>query len=160
MPRKRMGDVVVMLPGITGSVLAKDGRDVWAPTAGGLVGALLSLGQNVKSLALKDDPPEVDDLGDGVVATRVMPDIHLIPGLWKIDGYSKLKSYVTKTFDVRLGENLFEFPYDWRRDNRVAARKLQHATADWLGSWRGASGDKDVELILVGRRHGGLGSPE
>ena len=156
MPRKRMGDVVVMLPGITGSVLAKDGRDVWAPTAGGLVGALLSLGQNVKSLALKDDPPEVDDLGDGVVATRVMPDIHLIPGLWKIDGYSKLKSYVTKTFDVRLGENLFEFPYDWRRDNRVAARKLQHATADWLGSWREASGNKDAKLILVGHSMGGL----
>ena len=32
MPRKQMGDVIVMLPGITGSVLQKDGKDVWAPT--------------------------------------------------------------------------------------------------------------------------------
>ncbi len=156
MPRKQMGDVIVMLPGITGSVLQKDGKDVWAPTAGGVINALLSLGKDVKSLALKDDPPDVDDLGDGVVATRVMPDIHLIPGLWKIDGYSKLKSYVMKTFDVKLGENLFEFAYDWRRDNRVSARKLQHSADDWLKGWREKSGNKDAKLILVGHSMGGL----
>ena len=151
-----MGDVVVMLPGITGSVLTRDGKDVWAPTGGGILNALVSLGENVKSLALKEDPADVDDLGDGVVATRVMPDIHLIPGLWKIDGYSKLKSYVTKTFDVRLGENLFEFPYDWRRDNRVSARKLQRASADWLKKWRESSGNKDAKLVLVGHSMGGI----
>jgi pimeloyl-ACP methyl ester carboxylesterase len=156
MPRKQMGDVIVMLPGITGSVLQKDGKDVWAPTAGAVIHALLSLGKNVKSLALKDDPPDVDDLGDGVVATRVMPDIHLIPGLWKIDGYSKLKSYIMKTFDVKLGENLLEFAYDWRRDNRVSARKLQHSANSWLKAWRESSGNKDAKLILVGHSMGGV----
>ncbi|MFL5980305.1 MAG: esterase/lipase family protein [Gaiellaceae bacterium] len=156
MPRKQMGDVIVMLPGITGSVLQKDGKDVWAPTAGAAVGALFSLGKNIKSLALKDDPPDADDLGDGVVATRVMPDIHLIPGFWKIDGYSKLKNYVVKTFDVKLGENLFEFAYDWRRDNRASARKLQRSADDWLKSWRASSGNKDAKLILVGHSMGGV----
>lgn len=156
MPRNEMGDVIVMLPGITGSVLQKDGKDVWAPTAGGVINALLSLGKDVKGLALKDDPPDVDDLGDGVVATRVMPDIHLIPGLWKIDGYSKLKSYVLKTFDVKIGENLFEFAYDWRRDNRVSARRLQHSADDWLKAWREKSGNQDAKLILVGHSMGGL----
>ena len=156
MPRKQMGDVIVMLPGITGSVLQKNGKDVWAPTGGAVINALLSLGKDIKSLALKEDPPDVDDLGDGVVATRVMPDIHLIPGLWKIDGYSKLKSYVLKTFDVKLGENLFEFAYDWRRDNRVSARKLQHSADGWLKAWRESSGNKDAKLILVGHSMGGL----
>ena len=156
MPRKRMGDVIVMLPGITGSVLQKDGKDVWAASPGAAVGALFSLGKNVKSLALKDDPPDADDLGDGVVATKVMGDIHLIPGLWKIDGYSKLKSYVLKTFDVRLGENLFEFPYDWRRDNRASARKLQRQASEWLHSWRTKSGNDDAKLVLVGHSMGGL----
>ena len=156
MPRKQMGDVIVMLPGITGSVLQKDGKDVWAPTAGGAINALLSLGKDIKSLALADDPPDVDDLGDGVVATRVMPDIHLIPGLWKIDGYSKLKSYIMKIFDVKIGENLFEFAYDWRRDNRVAARKLQRLADDWLKTWREKSGNADAKLILVGHSMGGL----
>lgn len=156
MPRKRMGDVVVLLPGITGSVLEKDGKEVWAPTPGAALHALLTLGHDIQDLALHEDPPDVDDLGDGVVATRVIGDVHLIPGLWKIDGYSKLKSFVVKTFDVKLGENLFEFPYDWRRDNRVAARKLQQASAGWLRSWRERSGNDGAKLILVGHSMGGL----
>lgn len=156
MPRKRMGDVIVMLPGITGSVLQRNGQDVWAPTPGAALNALLTLGHDIQDLAVHDDPADVDDLGDGVVATRVIADVHLIPGLWKIDGYSKLKSFVAKTFDVKLGENLFEFPYDWRRDNRVSARKLQRSSADWLRSWRERSGNKDAKLILVGHSMGGL----
>ena len=156
MPRKRMGDVIVMLPGITGSVLQRDGKDVWAPTVGAGIGALLSLGKNVKGLALTDDPPDVDDLGDGVVATRVMPDVHLIPGLWKIDGYSKTLQYVTDTFDVVPGENFHEFPYDWRRDNRVAARKLAKDAQGWLAAWREKSGAADAKLILVGHSMGGI----
>ncbi len=151
-----MGDVVVMLPGITGSVLAKNGKEVWAPSGAAAIGALLTIGHDVKELALTDDPADKDDLGDGVVATRVMPDVHLIPGLWKIDGYSKLRSFVLKTFDVKLGENLFEFPYDWRRDNRVAARKLQREAAGWLQAWRKQSGNGDAKLILVGHSMGGL----
>ena len=156
MARKQMRDVIVLLPGITGSVLTKDGKDVWAPSAGAAVNALFTLGHDIQQLALHDDPPEVDDLGDGVEATRVMPDIHLIPGLWKIDGYSKLKNYLLATFDVRLGENLFDFPYDWRRDNRVAARKLQRNAEQWLQNWRQKSGDDKAQLILVGHSMGGL----
>jgi hypothetical protein len=48
MAKKAMRDIVVLLPGITGSVLQKDGKDVWNVTAGSVLRALLSLGQNVK----------------------------------------------------------------------------------------------------------------
>src|SRR5919109_5253515 len=116
MAKKAMRDVVVFLPGITGSVLQKDGKDVWNVSGGALLGALLSLGRNVHELALEDDPPDVDDLGDGVTAPKIMRDIHLIPGLWKIDGYSRVLQYVTETFEATAGQNFFEFPYDWRRD--------------------------------------------
>ena len=34
MAKQPMGDVVVLLPGILGSVLQRDGKDVWAPIAG------------------------------------------------------------------------------------------------------------------------------
>jgi hypothetical protein len=44
MQKRPMRDVIVLLPGITGSVLRKDGRDVWAPTAGAVTDALFSLG--------------------------------------------------------------------------------------------------------------------
>ena len=156
MAKKAMRDVVVVLPGITGSVLQKDGKDVWNVSGGSVLRALLSLGENVKELALTDDPPDVDDLGDGVTAPKLMRDIHLIPGLWKIDGYSKVLEYVTDTFDVRAGENFFEFPYDWRRDNRVAARKLAASAEKWLAAWRQSSGAADAKLILVGHSMGGL----
>ena len=156
MAKKAMRDVVVVLPGITSSVLQKDGKDVWNVSGGSVLRALLSLGQNVKDLALTEDPPDVDDLGDGVTAPKVMRDIHLIPGLWKIDGYSKTLKYVTDTFDVRAGENFFEFPYDWRRDNRVAARKLAKNAEGWLAAWREKSGAADAKLILVGHSMGGV----
>jgi pimeloyl-ACP methyl ester carboxylesterase len=155
-PRKLMGDVIVCLPGITGSVLQRNGKDVWNVSGGAVLGALRTLGRNIKELQLHDDPPDVDDLGDGVVATSVIRDIHLIPGLWQIDGYSKLVATIESTFDVTAGKNFFEFPYDWRRDNRAAARMLQRRSADWLKAWRASSGNDGAKLILVGHSMGGL----
>ncbi len=156
MTRKAMRDVVVMLPGITGSVLQKDGKDVWNVSGGSALRALLTLGGAVKELVLAEDPPDVDDLGDGVSATEVMRDIHLIPGLWKIDGYSKCFRHVRETFDVEPGKNFFEFAYDWRRDNRVAARRLARESRRWLEAWRRDAGAPDAKLILVGHSMGGL----
>src|SRR4051794_13723559 len=123
-PRKATRDVFVCLPGITGSVLRKDGRDLWNLSGGALFHALSTLGESIQDLQLDEDPSDVDDLGDGVTATEVIRDVHLIPGLWKIDGYTKMLRYIEDTFDVTWGSNLFQFPYDWRRDNRVAARRL------------------------------------
>lgn len=156
MPRKPMQDVVVLLPGITGSVLAKDGKDVWAITPGAVVRALFSLGRSIKDLELDKDSPDVDDLGDGVTAPRVVPDIHFIPGLWKIDGYSKVAKAIQAGFDVQPGQNYFEFPYDWRRDNRVAARLLARQSHEWLKAWKERSGNDEAKLILVGHSMGGL----
>ena len=156
MPRKPMRDVVVLLPGITGSVLAKNGKDVWAISPGAAVRALFSLGRSIKDLELSKDPPDVDDLGDGVTAPRVVPDIHFIPGLWKIDGYSKVGKAIQAGFDVQPGQNYFEFPYDWRRDNRVAARRLAKQSHAWLKAWRERSGNDEAKLILVGHSMGGL----
>ena len=156
MPRKAMRDVVVCLPGITGSVLQKNGRDVWNISGGAVINALTTLGHSIGDLKLEDDPPDVDDLGDGITAPEVIRDIHLIPGLWKIDGYTKQLRYIEQTFDVTRGENFFEFPYDWRRDNRVAARRLQRESAKWLQEWRQSSGAADAKLVLVGHSMGGL----
>jgi triacylglycerol esterase/lipase EstA (alpha/beta hydrolase family) len=95
-------------------------------------------------------------LGDGVTATRVVPDLHLIPGLWKIDGYGKIRQSLEKAFELTQGKNLFEFPYDWRRDNRAAARKLHREVHAWLSAWRKGSGQADAKLILVAHSMGGL----
>jgi len=154
MAKEPMGDVVVLLPGILGSVLTRDGKEVWAPSPGAIGRALWTLGRSVKSLQLDDDPWETDDLGDGVVATRVMPDIHIVPGLWGIDGYSGISRMVTERFDVVAGQTFVEFPYDWRRDNRVAARHLRRLADEKLHAQRRVN--PDAKLVLIGHSMGGL----
>ncbi len=159
-------DLVVMLPGITGSVLQKDGRDVWNISGGAVWNLFSSFGSSLKSLTLNaTDDPALDDLGDGVRATSLMADAHIVPGLVKIDGYSKLSRLITDNFTVTRGSldpadrtaaNFFEFPYDWRRDNRVAARRLHDLIERRLPIWQQASGATDAKVILIGHSMGGL----
>ncbi|MFD4591347.1 lipase/acyltransferase domain-containing protein [Streptomyces rubiginosohelvolus] len=156
MARTAIRDVVVLLPGITGSVLRKDGRDLWAMSAGGFVNVLLSGGGSLDALALEEDDWRVSDPGDGVVADRLMEEAHLIPGLWKIDGYAAVEEMLLQNFTLERGKNYFPFPYDWRRDNRATAAVLDRSAKVWLADWRRESGREDAELILIGHSMGGL----
>jgi len=152
-----MSDIIVLIPGITGSVLQRDGKDVWAITTGAAFRAALSLGKSIKRLQLAGDDPDVDDLGDGIVATRLMPDLHVLPGVdWKIDGYGRIRDRLLAAFECVPNQNYFEFPYDWRRDNRVAARLLARKSHDWLNAWRQMSNNADAKLILIGHSMGGI----
>lgn len=157
MPRQRMPDVVVLLPGITGSVLKQHGKVVWGFSAGTIGKSLLTLGGSMeRTLALPDDDPSKDDLDDGIVADALIPDLHLIPGFWKIDGYTRTAEALAASFELRDGENFFHFPYDWRRDNRVGARQLAKKARAWLTAWRQSSGNADAKLILIAHSMGGL----
>lgn len=163
MAKARLRDVVVLLPGITGSVLQRDGRDVWAISGQAAWRALRSLGASLQSLTLGDDDPELDDLGDGVRASRVVDDAHLVPGLVKIDGYTTLARLITDTFQVVRGDvaggppgNFYEFPYDWRRDNRASARQLKALVDRVLPQWRETTGASDAKVILMAHSMGGL----
>jgi len=150
-----MKDIVVLLPGILGSVLERDGKEIWSVSAGAAWKALISLGQSIKQLEIAgDDDPSLDDLGDGVTASRLMSDIHLIPSLWRIDGYGVVSNALRKRFGLTPGENYFEFPYDWRRDNRVHGRRLRRQSQDWLKARRQKY--SDARLILIAHSMGGL----
>jgi pimeloyl-ACP methyl ester carboxylesterase len=159
----RMRDMVVLLPGITGSVLQKDSKDIWAISGQAIWMALTSLGSSLQQLMLGYDDSEIDDVGDGIQASWLMPDAHLVPGLVKIDGYSALSRLITGHFEVIRGSvdnlrpaNSFEFPYDWRRDNRVAARLLKQFIDQRLALWRTYSGAADAKVILLAHSMGGL----
>jgi pimeloyl-ACP methyl ester carboxylesterase len=153
---KHVGDVVVLLPGITGSVLRKNGKDVWAPSGGAVLNAFLTLGHDIKDLKLGDDPIDEEEI-EGVTAPRLMPDIHLIPGLWKIDGYGRIRKWIMDNFAVKEEVDYFEFPYDWRRDNRAHAKRLARQATQWLDAYRKApQGNPKAKLVLVGHSMGGL----
>jgi pimeloyl-ACP methyl ester carboxylesterase len=145
-------DVVVLLPGITGSVLArKDGKEVWSPSAGAIWRAVTSLGGSIKDLELDENAGD-----DGVTAPRLIPDVTIVPGLIKIDGYSRIERYLIEQLELTPGRNYFSFPYDWRRDNRQNAQRLQRQAHSWLNAWRASSGAADARLVLIGHSMGGL----
>lgn len=163
MPKIKIKDLVIILPGITGSVLQKNGRDLWAVSSQAIVQGLFSGGASLQQLKLDHDDPDVDDLGDGIQATSLIQDVHMVPGLSKIDGYTGMRRLFTEQFEVVTGDlhsdrpaNYFEFPYDWRRDNRAIARQLQQLVATRLPRWRDFSGAQDARVILVAHSMGGL----
>ncbi len=157
MARRKFGDLIVLLPGITGSVLQRDGKDVWAITPQSAISALFSLGHSLTDLELKGkDDPAKDDLGDGVTAPKLVQDLHLIPGLWAIDGYTQIKTRLFAELTLEEGRNWFDYPYDWRRDNRVHGRQLAQRAPKWLDAWKKYSGNKDAKLVLLAHSMGGL----
>jgi pimeloyl-ACP methyl ester carboxylesterase len=163
MAKIRMRDVLVVLPGITGSVLQRDGVDVWAASGQAFWGATTGLGQSIRGLGIAGgDDPEAEELGDGVRATRLIEIPRGVAGLAKSDGYATLRRFFSEQFELVEGldsekpANYFEFAYDWRRDNRAAAHRLKRLVDRRLPQWREFSGCRDAKAILVAHSMGGL----
>jgi len=161
-----MKDMIIILPGILGSVLQKDGKDLWAVSGQSIWQILTRSGETIHNLKLAQDDAEAASLGDGIRATALIQDTHLIPGFWKIDGYTKTARLITDNFDVTPGDiyndpddkaaNFYQFPYDWRRDNRANARILKRLIDKRLKCWRESSGAADAKVILMAHSMGGL----
>ena len=100
MPKKfPMRDLIVLLPGIMGSVLQKDNKDLFALSWTAGWQALKSGGASLQQMFLQGDDADGKDLNDGVTATRLMSDAHLIPGFFKVDGYTRVSNFIKETFD-------------------------------------------------------------
>lgn len=150
-------DLVVVLPGIMGSTLAHNGRAVWAPSGGAVLRALSTLGRSIKQLQL---PPGIGDQhpDDDVTPVALMPDLHLIPGLWTpIHGYTRLLDRLHRLEAFGHIGKVLAFPYDWRLSNRYNAARLAETVADELGSWRESHPARvDARLAFVCHSMGGL----
>ncbi|MGK7952650.1 MAG: lecithin--cholesterol acyltransferase [Xenococcaceae cyanobacterium] len=159
MPRTPMIDMVVLLPGIMGSVLQdKNGRDIWNLSCQAAFKAtreIITQGSLLQELMVQEDDPERDYLDDGIKATGLIQDAYLLPGFIKIaDGYSSLRKRLVNNFDLTHGKNYFEFAYDWRRDNRVAARLLKKLIDENLPQWQ--EKNPEAKVILIAHSMGGL----
>jgi pimeloyl-ACP methyl ester carboxylesterase len=165
-----MRDLIVILPGIMGSVLQKDGTDLWN-VSGQVIGQIVtSLGNRLKELKLEGDDPNGGDIGDGIKPTRLFTDTYLIPGLGGfsriVDGYNRTSEIITKNFQFTEGNiyddpedkaaNFYHFPYDWRRDNRANAHILKRLLDKRLKRWRESSGNNNAKVILLAHSMGGL----
>jgi len=158
--RQPMTDLIVLLPGILGSTLARNGKEIWGTSIGGIARNLWSLGQNYRALQLPIDIGD-EDPGDGVVALNLMPRATMIPGFLKIDGYTALVEFLERNFAVERSQhgragNLIEFSYDWRLSNRLNAGRLAQIAIPALERWRRQTGNQEAKIILIAHSMGGL----
>lgn len=157
-------DLIVVIPGITGSTLIRNDTEVWSSKPLTLLKTLATLGRHVRELELPsgigDDAPN-----DGVNAAALMPSLHFIPGLWSpIRGYEPLVGRL-RALRTRLGDdnpdlrslNPLVFPYDWRLSNRYTARQLKVFAESALSRWRhSAPQNRDAKIVFVCHSMGGL----
>jgi pimeloyl-ACP methyl ester carboxylesterase len=155
-------DLVVVLPGILGSTLRRDGRLVWAPSAGSALRAIGTFGASVKNLELPvgigDDQPM-----DGVEPAGLMPDLHVLPGIWTaVKGYDRLAGRLRslgyrESVPGGPAGNLIPVPYDWRLSCRYNARRLGTIIEPALQQWRDQGGRyADAQVVFVCHSMGGL----
>src|SRR5690242_14006978 len=126
--RYEIRDFVVFLPGIMGSTLSRDGKLVWGPSAGAALRAVRRFGGIEPELRLLDGVGD-EHPGDRVEPVAVMPDLHVLPGVWTIQvGYERLLGWLESAFGlVRVTTagppgNFLPVPYDWRLSNRFNGR--------------------------------------
>lgn len=163
MRREAIGDVVVVIPGIMGSTLTRDDRDVWNVSASAGWRALRS---RLGSLAELRLPEGIGDRhpDDGVRPGGLMGALHVVPGLWSpVVGYHGLVDWLRREFTLTAYEpsapdrpaNLFEFPYDWRLSNRFNGARLAAEVMPVLHLWRREK-NPQAKLILLAHSMGGL----
>ncbi|MEV6218613.1 hypothetical protein [Nocardia sp. NPDC051833] len=150
-------DLIVVLPGIMGSTLTHHGKPVWEPSAGAVLRAIATLGRSIKQLQLPDGIGD-DHPGDGVTPGKLMPDLHVIPGLWTpIHGYTRLLDHLHRMVENGGIGKVVAFPYDWRLSNRYNATRLARIVTDELGAWRDSHPTRaDARAVFVCHSMGGL----
>jgi pimeloyl-ACP methyl ester carboxylesterase len=165
MPASDTADLVFVLPGIMGSTLARDGKLIWAPSAGSVLNAIRTFGANIRALELKEDIGDGEP-NDGVEPVALMPDLHVLPGIWTANiGYQKLLDTLRRRLRPvapRSGNptrisNIVPIAYDWRLSNRYNGERLKTIVKEALDRWR-AQGPpyKDAKVIFICHSMGGL----
>ena len=155
-------DLVVVLPGILGSTLRQDGRLVWAPSAGSALRAIATFGASIRRLELPagigDDHPY-----DGVEPAGLMPDLHVLPGIWAaVKGYDPLLARLRSLGYREPGPggtagNLIPVAYDWRLSCRYNAKRLGTIIEPALQQWQDQGPPyADAQIVFVCHSMGGL----
>lgn len=158
-------DLLVVIPGITGSTLRHEGRVIWSCRPGDVLKSLVQLQANIDKLKLPDGIGD-DSPRDGIEPAALMPSLHGIPGLWTpIRGYEPLANRLrTVCARAQRGSdsinpelNPVYFPYDWRLSNRYTARRLKVFVESALERWRTSSpANRDALVTFVCHSMGGL----
>jgi triacylglycerol esterase/lipase EstA (alpha/beta hydrolase family) len=104
--------------------------------------------------------------GDGVRPVSLMPDLHVLPGIWSWNlGYDALLGWLRSRLALvdappdlpERPANLVTMPYDWRLSNRYNGRRLKSIVEPALERWRAQGGEfADAKLVFICHSMGGL----
>ncbi|GAB1641459.1 lipase/acyltransferase domain-containing protein [Krasilnikovia sp. MM14-A1259] len=143
--------LVVVLPGIGGSVLAdRAGRIVWALEPGGLLGA----GRDPGRLSLAENP-DLRPVG-------LVRSLQLLPGWSVIRGYERLVEQMRRLPGTVVADgpsgtcpdaNVVLFPYDFRRPVAHNAELLAQEVSQRLAH---LGGNREHRVVVVAHSMGGL----
>jgi len=118
---------VVVVPGFMGSELWRGEELLWP--------RLKELFTEPEVFRLPEGPP--------VEARRLVAEVVVVPNLIKLDQYNRLVDFLEEELGYQRGQDLLEFPYDWRQDLRLSARTLAAA----IGRWREERGHSRVTIL-------------
>ena len=142
-------DIIVLIPGIGGSRLERDGKVVYDLSLHALPRLIWNWVGGEIAFAGGSSKPD-----DGVVATDLFNN-QLIPGFFGVDDYDGLCATLEAVVH-HPAQQFFKFPYDWRASNRWSAEALDAFVRPKLHDWRNGSGGADAKLWLVCHSMGGL----
>jgi hypothetical protein len=161
-------DLVVFVPGILGTRLTREGRDVWNQSKQ----ALLSLrrpGRAVQGLMLPPGIGDEEPEGPHVLeAEGLLKGPEALPGLLSCLGYPDVRAALGWDDTGPGGQNphpmqYLVFPYDWRLSNRLTARRLRARVESALDAWREVAPsvhpeahDDPPRIVLMCHSMGGL----
>ncbi|MEE4598015.1 hypothetical protein V2J94_40170 [Streptomyces sp. DSM 41524] len=125
-------DLVVIVPGIMGTSLLHEGRDVWNLSPEALAG-LLRPGKLRRRLMLPEGIQDNDPEGESALTLGDMIEVpRVLPGLVSHLGYRDLLTGL----GIQPSERLAVFRYDWRLSNRNSAEKLKVFVERRLALWQ------------------------
>lgn len=148
-------DLIIVVPGILGSVLKKGGRRVW-DTSPAVAGAALWNHDRILN-ALRLPPGVKDEAPDErhrLTPAGLLGGWHIWPGVWAGAGYHDFVARLRRKYP-EPGQ-VAEFAYDWRLSNRYSAQRLAGFVEDTLGPWREHPARRDAKVVFVCHSMGGL----
>ena len=135
-------DLIVVVPGITGSALRRDDRVIWDLSVAAVTHGLARTAQVLEAMRLPEGLADADpDSAHRLDPVGLIQGWHLWPGFWAGAGYGRLLHRL-RGLHGDPGR-VVAFAYDWRLSNRATARRLQQVVGAKLARWRERPGHAD-----------------
>jgi Lecithin:cholesterol acyltransferase len=148
-------DLLILVPGITGSALRNGERALWDLSVAAVAHGLTHTAQVLDELRLPEGlGDEEPDLIHRLEPVGLIQGWHLWPGFWAGAGYGRLLHRLRRL--CHDPGQLVTFAYDWRLSNRATAHRLRRTVEHELARWRERPGHADAKVIYVCHSMGGL----